>query len=153
MKPHNQADQYYRIFIAIGGLALLVIGLFQISNIDFISGFFLILAIFAGVLVQYPIKLLCGEIGFVQIVALGGGFIVGPGPTAWAVAFGMVTGTLFRWLVREKSTWPHLIRINAWIKVGYEIGLITIPLMIAFPSSVYQTEYHPIPIFQSGQRV
>ncbi len=132
MKPPHQADRYYRIIVAIGGLALLVYGLFRMPQIDIHLGIFLILAISAGILVQYPIKLVRGEVGLVQVVALGGGFIAGPVPTAWAIAFGMAAGYIFRWLVRGKRTWRRLLRINAWIKIGYGIGLISIPLVVTF---------------------
>ncbi len=132
MIPLHQADRYYRIIIAISGFFLLIYGLIWFPQAEIHWGTLFILAIFAGLLIQFPTKLLKGEVGLVQIVALGGGFILSPSPTAWAIAFGMVAGIIFRWIVREKRSWRRLLRINAWINIGYKVGLICIPLVISF---------------------
>jgi len=132
MKPQPQAEQYYRLVVVIGGSILIAYGLFHIPKIDIPVGILLILTIFAGLLVQFPTKILYGEIGLVQIMALAGGFIIGPALTAWSIALGMIAGYIFRGWVRDKGTWRRLFQINYWIKIGYGIGFICIPLMITF---------------------
>ena len=132
MKPQHQAEQYYRLIVTLGGLILFAFGTINIPNIVIPVGILLILALFSGFLVQFPIKLLYGEICLVQIMALGGGFIVGPAFTAWAITLGMIAGYIIRWLVREKRTWRYLLQLGAWLKISYEIALICIPLIINF---------------------
>ncbi len=132
MKPQHQAERYYRLILSIGGFFVLVYGLFWLPQIGFQLGILLILAIFAGLLVQFPTKLLQSEVSLVQAVALGGGFIIGPTPSAWAIALGMTAGIIFRWIIRERQNWRRLLRINSWIKIGYRVGIICIPLVVAF---------------------
>ena len=140
MKSPSQVDHFYRIIIALGGLVLLIFGLFQLPQIDLHVGILLTIAIFAGFLIQYPIKLLEGEFGLIHVVALAGGLIVGAVPTAWAITLGLVTGFIIRWLAREKRSIRRLFKIKSWIKIGYKAGLICIPLILVFSSFGFSNE-------------
>lgn len=129
--PH-QADRYYRIMIAIAGLASLIYSLRTIPQIGTHFGIFLLLALFAGYLIQYPIILLQNEITLIPLVALFGGFFLGPTPAIWAITMGIFSGFTFRWMAREGRTWRYLFSQNAWIKIGYKVGIICIPLVVTF---------------------
>jgi PAS domain S-box-containing protein len=118
--------------IAIFGLALLIYALLAISQIDTSFGFFLLLAILAGFLIQYPIKLLQIETNLIPLIALGGGLIVGPIPTAWAITLGVICRYTFRWLVSEKKTWQYFFTHKTWITIGYSTGIVCIPLIVIF---------------------
>ena len=77
MKTPLQADRYYQIIIAIAGLVLLIYSLFVYPPTDTNPVIFLLLAVLAGFLVQYPISLLQNEFTLIPLVALGGSLIVG----------------------------------------------------------------------------
>jgi PAS domain S-box-containing protein len=128
----RQADRYYQIVIAFGGLAFLIYGLFINAQFDAKSGIFLLLTILAGLLIQYPFKLLQDEISLLPAVGLGGALIIGPVSAAWAISCGILCGYTYRWLIHEKRTWRRFLKPISWIKIGYKSGIIIIPLFLSF---------------------
>jgi K+-sensing histidine kinase KdpD len=138
-KAPFQADRYYRILIALGGLVFLLFGILRgnWSNVDW--EIFLLLSLVIGFLTQFSTHLLQGEINLIQVVALGGLFIVGPIPMAWATALGILGGSVFRWFGREKRTWRRFLKVNAWVKIGYKNGLVSIPLVLLLSGSIFSS--------------
>ena len=134
-----QADRYYRILIALAGLAFLVFGLVRKPWESLDWGIFLGLILVIGFLNQHTTHLLHGEINLIQIVALGGGIILGPIPMAWATALGIFGGSIIRWFWLEKRTWRRFLRANTWIKIGYKSGLVNIPLILILSGSIFSS--------------
>ena len=109
-KPTNQADRFYRIFIAIGGLILLAFNLNHLPQLTSSWEICLLIAFFTSIIVQFPTEIFESEIGLVQVVALGGGFIASLSSTIWAVALGMSIGYSFRWLTQDIKKWRDLFQ-------------------------------------------
>ncbi|MFC1996674.1 GAF domain-containing protein [Chloroflexota bacterium] len=129
--PH-MADRYYRIIVAIVGLAFLIYATLANPQIDINFGIFSLLVITAGVLIQLPILLLKNEISLIPVVALGGGLIAGPLPVAWAMTLGIFCGYTFWLIVLKKRSWRDFFTQQTWINIGYKVGIICIPLILTF---------------------
>ena len=129
---HHQANRTYQVIVAIINLIILIGGLWSIPNAQANWGIILLVAILTGCLIQFPTKILREEINLIPVIALGGGFMVGPVPAAWATALGILGGYMVRWFAREKRSWRRYLHSNTWIKLGFKIGSLTLPLMISF---------------------
>jgi len=138
MKPaHFQAYRFYQVTIALTGWLIPLLSLWLGPENSVNPKLWVVFAFLVGLLVQFPTSLFHEEISLVHVVTLGSAFIIGPAAAVWTTAAGILGGFIVRWVIREKRSWRRFTHAQSWIKIGYKIGIICIPLSLAFFISDY----------------
>ncbi|MBU0512011.1 MAG: GAF domain-containing protein [Chloroflexi bacterium] len=134
MKPTPPTkNYYYRLLIAVLGLASLFVSTALFPAAKTTPWVALFIVFFVAFLANFPLDLLSSEITLVQVVTLGGGLLYGPVTVAWAVAFGLLLGNLNRQLHSENRSRKPLLTGAWWLDTGFSVGLNIIPLLIVLP--------------------
>ena len=129
MKPAFENKQLiYQILIAISGLIVLILSLSSNQFENF--GLSLVFALFIAILVHFPTRLLYEEVNLIHLVALVALFVFTPANITWTIALGIFGGYISRWIIFEKRSWRRFLKANPWLKIGYKIGIICIPIFV-----------------------
>jgi PAS domain S-box-containing protein len=128
----NIAWAIFRLSIFVAGLGLLLI--LTIVKPPVFTHFWEILtiAIFAGILVNLPLKSLLTEFTLVGTLTLGSALLYGPVLSSWAVAFGVGLGGIIQRFFLKKPNKNHQSLIVRLVEMGFRLGHIIIPTVIVF---------------------
>lgn len=125
---------YYRLLIAVLGLAALFISATLLPSVNTNLWIVLVIVLFVAFLANFTVDLLLSEITLIQVVTLGGGLLYGPVTVAWAVACGLFLGNLVRQLHSGNQSRKSLLPESWWLDTGFSVGLNIIPLLIVLPT-------------------